>query len=48
MLIRNTGCQTAREQEGRVQSVFLGNIIIIMIKDINNTVPQGWEHFTLR
>lgn len=41
MLIRNTGCQTAREQEGRVQCVFLGDIIIIIIKHINNMVPQG-------
>lgn len=47
MLIKNTGCQTAREQEGRVHCVFLGDIIIIMIKHINNTVPLGKEKLHL-
>lgn len=31
-----------------MQCVFLGDVIIIMIKHINNMVPQGGKDFTLR
>lgn len=41
MLISNVGCQTPREQKGKVEYLFLENIIIIMIKCIINMLPEG-------